>query len=205
MHVMPYREKKVPAGRIFGIVRPASGCPGGALLTLVTLRRTSSTAPVYDAHRASTSHRFRTCGRPLTPGLAADRPERTKKKHPKGLGPLAVPPSSSKLGSMGSRPPLAAALIQLRWCVQPMVAGAALQDDTAPRAWTAAWGKCFICRCNLSLIGRRRTERTSEGMRRKGRDRGSVCSMRPAGTSKLSPCETSEMCHETRQSGIGHE
>ena len=66
--------------------------PGGALLTLVTLRRKRDPRgvwllltglvgrgcplkravdlylwpAVYDAHRASTSHRFRTCGRPST-------------------------------------------------------------------------------------------------------------------------------------------
>ena len=39
----------------------------------------------------------------------------------------------------------AAALIQLGWCVQPMVAGAALQDDTAPRAWPAACSKSMRC------------------------------------------------------------
>jgi len=61
---MPHAVSEVAAGRIFRIVRPASGCPGGALLTFACSDVHRVRLRPGDTHRASTSHRFRTCGRP---------------------------------------------------------------------------------------------------------------------------------------------
>ena len=66
--------------------------------------------------------------------------------------------------------------------MQPMEAGTAGEKDTVPREWTTAWSKCFICGCNVSPVGRSRTQCTAEGTRRAGRRRGSVYSMRSAAT-----------------------
>ena len=53
------------------------------------------------------------------------------------------------------------------------------------REWPAAWGKCFICGCNVSNLDRRRTCRTPEVKCGTGRRRGSVSFMRLAEQFKL--------------------
>jgi len=51
--------------------------------------------------------------------------------------------------------------------MQPMEAGTADQDDTVPRAWTAAYSESMRCGCPVRIVDRSRTGCTAERHERK--------------------------------------